>query len=113
MVFSQSISLAEMYEKRAGLFITELILIAVVAGVLFKSWWIFGIMLCGSFFALRIKYLSAVIAILLSSAWAAAGFGLGLLFKSHEAAAVLAILSFIVALRVHLTAANWARGGLD
>jgi hypothetical protein len=87
---------------------TEFAIIAVIIGLVTRSWWWGG----GSFVmmsvALFIKPLAIILVVLLSLGWSAVGYVIGAMFSSTQAMIVLAIIGFLAGIGVHTSAMEWA-----
>lgn len=86
---------------------TELFIIAVICGAVWKSWWIFGGVWVGLSLLLSVKVLNKVMCVLLSLGWAVGGLAVGMIFGSDAASYVLALLAFLAGLGVHFGALQY------
>ena len=60
---------AQFNEKQSGILMTEIFIIAVVCGLYFTSWWVFGGVLLGLLIGLFIPQVAIPFIILLSVGW--------------------------------------------
>jgi hypothetical protein len=100
---------ARFNEKQSGILYAEIFLIAVAFGLHTQSWWVFGAAVIGLFIAISIPFIAIPLIVLLSTCWAAIGFGIGSMFDSTEASVVLAIIGFLSGLGVHMAAIQWIK----
>ena len=84
---------AQFNEKQSGILMTEIFIIAVVCGLYFTSWWVFG----------------GVLLVLLSVGWGAVGYGIGSMFGSTGASIVLGVIGLLAGVGSHLGALQWAK----
>jgi hypothetical protein len=98
---------ARFNKENSGILALEIVVIAIVAGLVMQSWWWAGGIFFGLFIALLIKPLACFLMILLSLCWGGAGFTLGYLIGSTGAMVVLSLLGFCVGLGAHFSALQY------
>jgi hypothetical protein len=100
---------ARFNDRNSTILFGEILCIAIVAGMLCRSWWTFGGVFIGLCIILYIPVLSGILLVILSLFWGFFGYALGALFQSTAAMVVLGILGFFTGLGVHLSGRQWAR----
>ncbi len=85
----KGITNAEFNEDKSNILFFEFVVIAVVVGLITRSWWWGGGLFLGLSTAIFIKPLAIVLVAVLSIGWGAIGYGIGSLFESTGAAVVL------------------------
>ena len=100
---------AQFNEKQSGILMTEIFIIAVVCGLYFTSWWVFGGVLLGLIIGLFIPQVAIPFIILLSVGWGAVGYGIGSMFGSTGASIVLGVIGLLAGVGSHLGALQWAK----
>ena len=85
----KGVSNAHFNEEQSSIFIVEVFVISIVAGLYYSSWWVFGGVLLGLIIAVFIKILSVPLMLAFSI--------------------VLAIIGFLAGLGCHLAAFEWVR----
>ncbi len=79
----------------------EILILAVLFGVYFSSWWVFGGILIGGVLMLFIRILSILLCAVLTLAWGGIGFALGMGFGSDAAGYVLAGIGLLLGYIIH------------
>ncbi len=97
----KGITNAEFNEDNSNIMFDEFAIIAVIIGLMTRSWWWGGGSFLGMIIALFLKPLAIVLVILLSLGWSAVGYVIGAMFGSTGAMVVLAIIGFIAGIGVH------------
>lgn len=100
---------ANFNEEQSNIFIIEVFVISIAAGVYYSSWWVFGGVLLGLIIAVFIKILSVPLMLAFSACWGYIGYMIGNYFESSSASIVLAIIGFLAGLGCHLVAFEWVR----
>jgi hypothetical protein len=94
-------------------FLLDLLLLPVIAGLLFHSWWVFAGAFLAPLLALAVcalggdskrRFLAIVGALLMGALWGLAGWGVGLLAQTPPLSAAAAVLASIVGMRLHVEA---------
>ncbi len=99
---------ARFNEKNSGILFGEIAIVAIIAGLTYKSWWVFGAVLLGLIIGIVIPGVAIFLAIGFSIAWGFIGYAIGSWF-SNEASIVLAIIGFLAGLGLHLSAIEWVK----
>lgn len=99
---------AEFNEDNSNIMFAEFAIIAVIIGLLTRSWWWGGGSFLSMIIALFIKPLAIVLVVVLSLCWAAVGYVIGAMFSSTGAMVVLSIIGFLAGIGVHWSALEWA-----
>ena len=105
----KGVSNAHFNEEQSSIFIIEVFVISIVAGLYYSSWWVFGGVLLGLIIAVFIKILSVPLTLAFSACWGYIGYMIGSYFESRSASIVLAIIGFLAGLGCHLAACEWVR----
>ena len=79
----------------------EILILAVLFGVYFSSWWVFGGVLIGGVLMLSIRILSILLCAVLTLAWGGIGFALGMGLGSDVAGYVLAGIGLLLGYIIH------------
>lgn len=82
---------------------TEIVIIAVICGIYFSSWWVFGGTLIGLILMFAIRILSFLLCAILTLAWGFIGLFIGFGFDSHPAGYVLAAIGLFFGYFVHFS----------
>ncbi|MDE7074652.1 MAG: hypothetical protein K2O69_06340 [Odoribacter sp.] len=94
--------LSAIYEyKNRNIIGGEILILAVLFGVYFSSWWIFGAVLIGGVLMLSIRILGILLRTVLTLAWGGIGLVLGMGLGSDAAGYVLAGIGFLLGYIVH------------
>lgn len=105
----RGITQAHVNEQYSGLLLKEIFIIAIIIGVLTKSWWAGG----GTFALFMVGLHFSIIAIplifILSLIWGGIGYSVGTLFESPGASWVIGIFAFLGGLGAHLASLEWMR----
>ena len=100
---------AKWNDDNSGALAVQVGIIAIVLGIIYKSWWI-GL---GAFIGLGvlifIPYIGIIVCILMSGLYAFIGFKIGAFFFSNEAGWVIAILVGIGSLGINLSSRKWLK----
>ncbi|WP_150284188.1 hypothetical protein [Rummeliibacillus sp. TYF-LIM-RU47] len=99
----QSIQDAKTNEMGVGFVGVEMFIISVALGIIFSSWWIFGIVLIGSFILFNIEYTAKILLLILTLAWGVIAYKIGHVF-GISAAIVLGALALLFAGGIHFSA---------
>ena len=99
---------ARFNEKNSGILFGEIAIVAIIAGFMYHSWWVFGGVLLGLIIGIIIPGVAIFVAIGFSIAWGFIGYTIGSMF-SNEASIVLAIIGFLAGLGLHLSGIEWAQ----
>lgn len=105
----KGITNANFNQEQSGILFGEIFLIAGGLGLYTESWWVFGGLFIGLIIGLFIPFVAIPLMILLSLCWGAIGFGIGTLFGSTAAAAVLGIIGLLAGAGVHMAALEWTK----
>lgn len=94
--------LGAIYEyKNRNIIGSEIVILAVLLGIYFSSWWVFGGVFIGGVLMFSIRFLSILLCAALTLAWGAIGFVVGIGFGSDAAAYVLAGTGLLLGYIVH------------
>jgi hypothetical protein len=94
-------------EKNSDFLASELMILSIICGVFWQSWWVFGAVLFELIICLQIKKLALILCFVLSILWAVVGYFIGTFFDSLGASVVLALLSLAASLSAHFSALQW------
>jgi hypothetical protein len=100
---------ARFNEKNINILSGEIIIVATIAGVMYKSWWVFGVVLLALIIGIVIPRIAIFLAIGFSIAWGIIGYSVGNWFGSSGASLVLAMIGFLAGLGLHLSAIEWVK----
>lgn len=100
---------AKFNEEQSGILIAEIFIIAIVVGLINKSWWIGGGTLAALIIALQIKVIAIPLMIVFSLVWGGIGYGIGTLFESSGASWVIGIIAFLCGLGTHMAGLQWVK----
>lgn len=93
-----------MYDyKNRNIVGTEILIIAIVCGVYFSSWWIFGGVLVGLILMFAVRILSFLLCAILTLGWGFIGLAVGMGFGSNPAGYVLAGIGLLIGYFVHFS----------
>ncbi len=100
---------ANFNESNSSILYFEILIIAILSGLAFQSWWVFGGVILGLPIMLGFRVLALVLCVLLSLVWGAIGFGIGAVIGggSMSASIVIGILGILAGLGTHLSALEW------
>ncbi len=87
----------------------EILIISIIIGAMYQSWWIFGGLFVFLNFGLHIKFLNMLIVGVLTFIWGWIGYGIGSLFDSTAASIVLGIFGLLSGYGAHSIGLQWAR----
>lgn len=99
----QGIRDAKSNEMGVGFVGLEMFIISIAFGIACLSWWVFGIVLIGSFILLNIKHTARFLLLILTLAWGGIAYFIGQLFDV-SAGIVLGIIALFVAGGIHSSA---------
>lgn len=99
-----AITQAKYNESNGSVLTSEILLIAIGLGILYKSWWVFGGVLLGLFTLMHIPFLGTLFLLCLSLVLGVIGWAFGLMAESLGAQVVLALLGFLAGVGIHFSA---------
>ncbi|HGA6477148.1 TPA: hypothetical protein ACIS76_000480 [Salmonella enterica subsp. enterica serovar Saintpaul] len=105
----RGITNAHFNEQHSNILFGEVFLIAIVAGLVTKSWWVGGGTLAAFIIGLQFSFIAIPLLFILSLVWGAIGYGIGTLFESSGASWVIGIFAFLCGLGVHLAGLQWMK----
>lgn len=85
----------------------EILIVSIVIGIYFSSWWLFGGVFLGSIFLMLIKPVRFILFVLLSIGCGIVGWIIGQLVGGTGASVVLAIIAALASGGAHLYANKW------
>lgn len=106
----KSTSLSNTYDDiTIKVLLFEILVIAIVAGFYYKSWWLFGGIIIALFIALNFRVLAIILNILFSLGWAFIGFVIGTYTQNFTASIVLAAVALVAGLIFHRSGIKWSK----
>lgn len=103
----KGVNQAKQSEQGANWFFAEILIISVVAGFYFSSWWVFGGILLGSILLAVNKKARFVLLIILTVGCGAVGWIIGSWFDNLGTSVVLTIISLLISGGYHIWANQW------
>ncbi len=100
---------ANFNEEMSGFLMGEIFLLAVMMGLYFHSWIVFGLVFLGLLVVLFVKTLAMILIVGFSIVWGVLGWALGSLFDSTGASITIAVIAFLASFGANLAALEWAR----
>jgi len=100
---------AKFNDQNANILFWEIVILAILAGLLASSWWVFGAMFVGLIAALYVQKLAVILMLAFSLVWGLIGFGVGSLFDSTAASVVLSVIAFLSGFGIHMSALQWTQ----
>ncbi|GIO84593.1 hypothetical protein J25TS5_15250 [Paenibacillus faecis] len=94
-------------EKGANWLFSEILIIAVISGIYFSSWWVFGGVLLGASILMVIKPIRYFLLVVLSLGCGVVGWIIGQWFDSLGASVVIAIIATLASGGAHIYANKW------
>ncbi|MCM3699249.1 hypothetical protein [Paenibacillus macerans] len=94
-------------ENGANWLFSEILVIAIISGIYFSSWWVFGGVLLGAIILMQIKPVRYLLLVLLSLGCGAVGWIIGQWFDSLGASVVIAIIATLASGGAHIYANQW------
>ncbi|MCI1777707.1 MULTISPECIES: hypothetical protein [Paenibacillus] len=85
----------------------EIIIIAVISGIYFSSWWVFGGVFLGSIILMNIKPVRYLLFIILSLGCGVVGWIIGQWFDSLGASVVISVIATLASGGAHIYANKW------
>lgn len=82
----------------------EVVILSVIVGALFESWWAFGIVFAGLILTLFFRMLAWLAAIILTLSWGVVGYGIGDLMQDLSASIVLGLILMLISFFIHYMA---------
>lgn len=95
---------AQFDEGSSKIFYFECIIVAVIVGIYFRSWYVGIGTMIGLMLIIPIKIVSFLLAIAFTLFWAFMGWGIGMSIDGIPAGILGAILAFLIGAGVHLSA---------
>lgn len=102
-----AITQAKINEESSSLIVSEIVFAAVILGLFFQSFVIFGGTFLVFIVALRWRLSRILLNLLFSVFWMSFGYVLGEAFNSQGACVVLSILFLLASLGLHLSGFQW------
>ena len=99
---------ASFNEDAMGCFSLEVVALAIAVGIGKSSWWWGGGTFLLTLVVMATPGLNHLFSVGISFAWGLVGFSIGTAFKQQGADWVIAIISFVISLGIHLGAIQWA-----
>ena len=105
----RGVTQAKFNDKNINILSVEIFIIAVIFGVGYESWIVFGGVFLGLIYGMKIKPLAIVFCYLFGIIWGIIGYIIGMFIGSHGASISLGIIGLIVGIKTHLSAIEWVK----